>query len=331
MTEELTDLVARQQGVISRRQALRSMSAGAVQRRIKSGRWQTPHRGIYVTHSGPVDRRQRRWIAALAAGSGQVALLGGLSALETLGLRGFTVDNVHVLVPSNRTIRNPPPDVVVHRTSLIDPHDVHRSGSPPGTRSARSLIDAAQWATSDDRARAIIAAGFQQRLVRADDINSVLGRTLRARRRAVIVEAVRDAAAGAHSLPEAEFLRLCRRARLPVPDLQHRRKDRDGKQCYLDAYFSEWGVHVEIDGGQHVDVRHWWADMRRQNELWIPGDRVLRFPAWAIRHRPQDVTAQVRAALSASGWTPRGRKSLVRASRAGLGKDRRGGVVTPGG
>ena len=44
--------------------------------------------------------------------------------------------------------------------------------------------------------------------------------------------------------------------------------------------------------------------MRRQNELWIPGDRVLRFPAWVVRERPSDVLAQVRAALIAAGWQP---------------------------
>jgi very-short-patch-repair endonuclease len=63
------------------------------------------------------------------------------------------------------------------------------------------------------------------------------------------------------------------------------------------------GVLVEIDGGQHVEVRHAWADMRRQNEIWIAGDRVLRFPAWAVRHDGETVMQQVRAALHAAGWT----------------------------
>jgi very-short-patch-repair endonuclease len=72
----------------------------------------------------------------------------------------------------------------------------------------------------------------------------------------------------------------------------------------LDAYFEQWRLHVEVDGGQHMEVRQWWADMKRQNALWIPGDRVLLFPSWAIRHRPAEVVAQVRAALTAAGWTP---------------------------
>ena len=298
-------VLARQHGVIGRRQALRYMAAGTIDRRVASGRWQVPHRGVYVTHSGPIVRQQRRWVAALAAGAGRAALLGGLSALETLGFRGFGQEGVHVLIPARSTIRRPPAGVVVHRTSRLSAADVHRLGDPPGTTPARSLIDAAQWAGTDDRARTIIAAAFQQRLVRTDDVTQVLARMMRARRRALIAEAVADCALGAHSLPEGDFLRLCRRAALPLPLLQHRRRDERGRLRYLDAYFPEWGVHVEIDGGQHTDARQWWADMERQNALWIPGERVLRFPSWVVRHRPDDVAAQVCAALEAAGWRRR--------------------------
>jgi hypothetical protein len=44
--------------------------------------------------------------------------------------------------------------------------------------------------------------------------------------------------------------------------------------------------------------------MRRQNDLWIKGDRILRFPAWAVRHRPAETAGQLRRALEAAGWRP---------------------------
>jgi hypothetical protein len=297
----IAELLERQHGVISRPQALRHLTARVIERRISSGRWQAPHRGIYVTHSGPIARQQRRWVATLSGGDS--ALLGGLSALETLGFRGFPLEAIHVLVPAESTIRRPPVGVTIHRTSRLTGDEVHRLGDPPGTKAARSLIDAAQWAATDERALAIIAAGFQQRLVTPGDITTVLARMPRANRRALLAASVADA--GAHSMPEAAFLRLCRRAGFPPPSLQHMRRDDAGNRRYLDAYFAEWGLHVEIDGGQHMDVRQWWADMARQNALWIPGDRVLRFPSWAIRHHPDQVTAQLRAALYAAGWRPR--------------------------
>jgi very-short-patch-repair endonuclease len=87
------------------------------------------------------------------------------------------------------------------------------------------------------------------------------------------------------------------------PDLQERRTDAAGRVRYLDAYWREWRLHVEVDGAHHMDVSEWAADMRRQNDVWIAGDRILRFPAWLLRRRPGEVAAQLRAALVAAGWS----------------------------
>ncbi|MEU7588786.1 DUF559 domain-containing protein [Micromonospora sp. NPDC049230] len=103
-------------------------------------------------------------------------------------------------------------------------------------------------------------------------------------------------------MPELDFLSLVRRAGLPEPTRQKIRCDSAGRRRYLDAYFEQWRVHIEIDGGQHLDPRAWWADMSRQNGLWVDGDRVLRFPAWAIRAKPDEVVTQLRAALRSAGW-----------------------------
>lgn len=302
--DELTWQLFRQDRVITRRQALRHLSAKAIRARLSSGRWQQVGVGVYLTHTGPATRQQRRWIAVLAAGPVRPAVLAGQSALECQGLRGHRSGVLHVLIPARSRDRDVPSGVVVHRTTQLPAGDVHRQGQPPRTMPARSLVDAAQWAGSDEAARVIVAAGFQQRLATLEEVTAVLDRMPRAHRRALTREIATDAAGGAHSLPEAEFLRLCRRGGLPRPTRQTRRRDSGGRWRYLDVYFEEWGLHVEIDGGQHMEVRHWWQDMRRQNQLWIPGDRVLRFPSWAVRHRPDEVIAQVRAALVAAGWRP---------------------------
>ena len=110
------------------------------------------------------------------------------------------------------------------------------------------------------------------------------------------------ATVGASTLPEIDFVRLCRRYGLPLPDHQVLRRDAAGRPRYLDVYWGRYRAHVEIDGAWHTDADAWWADMRRQNELWIAGDRVLRFPAWLVRRRPARVAAQVHAALTAAGW-----------------------------
>jgi hypothetical protein len=301
---DLDFLLFRQSGVISRRQALRHLSEKAVRHRLASGRWRVAHRAVYVTHAGPLTEDARRWVASLAVGRGRPTYVAGLTALAVLGLRGFSTRRIDVLAPAHRRDADPPPYVVVHRVNALPLMDRHLGGSPPCTMPARSVLDAAQWATSDQHAVAIVAAAFQQRLVGAVDVEPVLARLPRLRRRAVVVAAVADAAGGAESGPEVAFARLCRRAGLPEPSRQVVRRDADGRKRYRDVYFDEYGVHVEIDGGQHLEARSWYEDMRQHNEIAIAGDRLLRFASWMVRQRPAEVLAQLRAALVAAGWRP---------------------------
>ncbi|MEO3742800.1 DUF559 domain-containing protein [Plantactinospora sp. B5E13] len=298
--DELTWLLFRQEGVLTRNQACRLVGESALRHRVRTGRWQKVHRSVYVAHNGPVTGEQKLWIAVLAGGP--QSFLAGMTAAIRCGLTGFRSEGVHLLRPVGLSSATPPPWVVVHRTTTLSNDDVNRNGLPPYTTNARSLVDAAAWAGSDDTARAIIAAGFQQRLVGVDDVHRVAYKMPSLRRRALILATANDARGGSESLSELRYLRAARRAGLPEPSRQHRRRDASGRLRYLDVYYEQFGVHVEIDGGQHLDVRQQWADMRRQNEVWIGGDRVLRFPAWLVRERPDEVIAQVRRALLAAGW-----------------------------
>ncbi len=291
-------MLFRQDGVISAAQARAFHTAAAIEHRVASGRWQRLHRGVFSTENGAVRYSQRLWCAVLACGPD--AFLAGLTAIAADGLRspGFVVD---VLIPLSRRVIRPPRGVVVHRSSVMPEGDLHRMAGPPRTRTARSLVDAAAWSTSD-AVRAAIADAFRRRLVGLDDVLDVLDRLPRAKNRAWVGQVARDAAGGAHSLAELNYLDLSRRSGLPEPSRQVVRRTTNGGRRYLDVRYDEWGVHVEIDGGHHLDAAAWWADMKRQNEIWIPGDRILRFPAWVVRERPDEVIAQVRAALRAAGW-----------------------------
>lgn len=299
---ELAWLLFRQDNVVSWGQARRFLSVGAIRHRISSGRWRRIHHRVYVTHSGPVGWEQRLWVAVLAGGEG--AVLAGGTALDGYGLHRYAGAGVHLLLPAGRQPRVLPTGVVVHRTSVLPDEDVHWMAAPPRTMPARSAVDAAGWAGTDQAACAIIAAVFQRGLVSLAEVEAVLDRLPRARRRSVILAAAHDAAGGSHSLAEIDYLRLSRKHGLPEPTRQVVRRDAAGTRRYLDVYYEQWRVHVEIDGAQHNDPRQQWADMKRQNEIWIQGDRVLRFPAFLIRHDPADLFAQVRAALIAGGWRP---------------------------
>jgi very-short-patch-repair endonuclease len=295
---EFERLSARQAGVLTLASAVRCAGRPAVRSRLASGRWRFVAVRVLVTQSGPLTDQQQLWASVLAAGQG--AALAGLTAARLDGLAGFDDRRIHVVIPRSRRVRQPPPGTVVHRSMLLGPADLHPTRLPPRTRLGRSLVDAASWAATDRTARAILAAGVQQRLVTPAGLIEVLQRCQRVPRRALMRATVADVAGGAEALSELDFCDLVRRFGLPEPDRQFRRDDSQGRR-WLDAVWEGARLVVEIDGRWHMDARAWWADMQRDNELTLDGYRVLRFPAFAVRDNPEAVARQIAAALHQAG------------------------------
>ena len=150
----------------------------------------------------------------------------------------------------------------------------------------------------------VVAMAFQQRLVDLDEVRRILAGMPRARRRQLTWSAATDAAGGAESLGELDLVGLLRRAGLPLPSRQAVRTDASGRRRYLDAWYDEWRLHVEIDGAHHLDPQQAWLDAQRHNDLWTTGTVVLRFPAWTLRTQPEVVVTTIRRALIALGWRP---------------------------
>jgi very-short-patch-repair endonuclease len=299
----LTELLTVQEGVLRVESAMKYLTRDALRWRISSGRWQLPCRGIVVAQSGALSEIQVLRIAALWAGPG--AALAGLTAARLDGLRGFHDGDqwldrpIHVLIPAHCPIRRVRPSlpVVPHYSRLLGEDDIHPLRQPPRTRMARSLVDAAAWMATDRGAQTVLAAGVQQRLVRVEDLVEVVARNQRLPRRAVIKDAVDDIAGGAQALSELDFTRLLRLHRLPEPDRQAQRSDSTGRRRWLDAVWEAARLIVEVDGIHHLDAAQYWADMDRDNDFTLSGYRVLRFPAFAVRHDPGQVARKVREAL----------------------------------
>jgi hypothetical protein len=300
--DPLTALIEAQEGVVARWQARRFLSDKAIRHRVASGRWRRVHRAVFYTYGGIPSLPQRHWVAVLAASTEDrpLACLGGITAMQVLGLRTITGKQVDVV--ADREI-SPPPGVVVHRVRLAE-EDRHPSMRPPITMPGRSVVDAAAWAGSDDEARLVIAASMQQRLVTAAEIWQVLDRLPTTHRRRLVTETVRDAAGGSHTLAELLLVKICRNAGLPIPDRQVGFRDTTGRRRYLDAVFDRWRVAVEVDGAHHDDVRQRWDDMERENAIVLAGYRVLRFPSHVVRNHPDEVAATLTAALEREGWRP---------------------------
>lgn len=289
--------------MLDTRSVLDRLSPAALRWRLRSGRWQQPCRGVIIAHSGPLSQIQMLRVAVLWAGRG--AALAGLTAARLQGFRGFDekAGVIHVLVPENRTVRENRPRlrIAVHYSRYLSSGDIHPAKEPPQTRIARSLVDASAWMGTERGARAVLAAGVQQRLVRVSDLAAEAVRNPRLRRRGLVMETLADIAGGAQALSELDFTRLViRRFGLPAPDRQAARRDARGKRRWLDAVWEKAGVIVEIDGAAHLDALEYWDDMDRDNSFQLKRYQVFRYPAWVVRHHPARIAADLRAALRAA-------------------------------
>lgn len=276
--------------VLTTAEAQTLFSRSAVRHRVASGQWQRPTRGVVVTHSGPLtdDQRERVVLAACPPGSA----LAGLTAAARLGLRGFEPAEIHVVLPAGA--KRPAPAAIVHWSTRLGPEDVLQR-RPRTTTLERSVVDAASWATSKEQARAIVIAAFQQRLTNVRRMRDALSRRGPCRHRAVIIQSILDAAGGIQSLPERDFDEIRVLADMPAPTRQARVAGKTGRY-YLDAWWEQWNLAVEIHGIPHLAVAQWTSDLHRTNELVIDGRRVLVFSSFAIRHDRATIIDQLRRA-----------------------------------
>ncbi len=262
---DLAEILERQDSVLTTAQAVATVGRNAMRWRLRSGRWQRHGRGVLVAHSGPLSSAQLTWAELLRCGTD--AVLAGLAAAQ---LDGFRVPSqilrgpVDVLLPPTR--KRLGGAATVRRSQFLSDADVHPARLPRRTRLPRSVVDAASWARFDDDARALVASGVQQRLVRSEGILAVAHRLHVFPRRRLIIATAHAASGGSHAVGELDALAMCRDHGLPLPTRQARRAGPRGVVRWLDLHFEEYGLVVEIDGLWHMEVSAWWADLRRLNE-----------------------------------------------------------------
>jgi very-short-patch-repair endonuclease len=312
---DLSGFLADHDGVLSTSAVLRFMTVDQLRWKIGSGRWQKVGRGVVATQSGPLNERQM--LRAVLLRAGPRSALAGLTAARLDGLKGFDdkaffADRpIHLLMPYGYKRRTPPLGltVVPHYSGRLDGTDVHPVRQPRRTRIARSLVDAASWMATDRGAMAVLAAGVEQRLARADDLRLVADRIGAFHRRKLIVETIGDIAGGSQSLSELDFIHQVVRAfQLPEPSRQAARRDARGRRRWIDAMWDQYKIVVEIDGAQHTeDALQRWDDMERDIDLGLAGYQTLRFPAWLVRNDPEYVARRILDALRRAGyqgWAP---------------------------
>lgn len=304
-------LADQQEGVVSRPQAYAlGTTRWEVRANLVAGRWQRLGRQTLAVHTGEITDAALRWVAVLEGGPR--AFLDGVSSLQAGGLKHFQTDTVRVSVPRGARIRRAK-GVDIRQTRRWAADDLTPGPGVPRTRNDIAAIRAALWARSDKQAALILSIVVQQGLATAEELGVQMLRVRRDRRRPFIHALLLDLIGGVRSLGEREFALACRRRGIPEPSRQVVRRGRNGTY-YLDVYWDEWHVVVEIDGIHHLWAQNVVGDALRQNDVTLQDAVVLRLPLLGFRIAEDEFFEQIERALMTAGWTPPPGRHTPRAS-----------------
>jgi very-short-patch-repair endonuclease len=259
-------IAAVQHGVITFAQLIAAgLTATAIRNRVRSGRLPRIHRGVYaVGHSGLSDKG--RWMAAVLACDG--AVLSHRSAAELWELLPPCKGPVHVTVPvpGGRKKRD---GIHLHRSPSLPNNATTRRDGIAVTTPARTLADLR---------RRIEPAIFRRALREAEFRGLELGDVPSDRSRSEL---------------ERAFLRLCRRHRLPTPEVNV-----GVGRFTVDFLWRREGLVVETDGyAAHRGRQAFEDDHARELELHALGYRLRRFTDRQVEHQPRAVARAVADAL----------------------------------
>jgi len=267
-------IAGRQHGVITTKQLYRcGLSSSGIGGWVKSGRLHRVHRGVYAVGHMPVSREGWWMAAALAMGGG--AALGHRSAAVLWGFaprfaKGWAEGPIDVIVPGagGRARRR---GIRVHRAATLLPNHTTRRRSVPVTTPARTLADLR---------RAVSGREWQAALREAEYLRLPLEGLFKGD--------------GTRSGEEARLLGICRRHRLPEPEVNV-----PVGPYTVDFLWRAERLVVEVDTyGTHGGRSMFHADRIRDAWLKRHGHEVLRVTDRWMREAPAQVAATIGSLLA---------------------------------
>jgi hypothetical protein len=298
----LRHLARRQYGVVSRPQALRAgLSTDMIKFRVRSGRWQPIHQGVYATFTGPPGRAAQLWAAVLASGPGAALSYETAADLHGLTEKGSTAGPVHITVPRERRI-TPVDGVCIHRSDRAV-HTVEAHSNPPRTKVEETVLDLTQAAPSFDDVCGWVTRALARDLTNESRLRDAMSMRKKLRWRADLEALVIAAEGGDHSVLEFRYHRDVERAhRLPEPARQVPFTGPGGRRGRRDRVYQPYGVVVELDGRLAHPAERQWQDKARDNAAAVDGQQTLRY-GWAqVRWEACATAAQLAAVLRRRGW-----------------------------
>lgn len=299
LPDECRDLIARQCGVISRRQAHQYRIAdAAIDNQLRIGRWQRLYRGVYATFTGPPPREARLTAALLRAGPG--ATLSYQTAAELARLTDEPAARIHITVPVG-CHPEAIPGVVIHRSARIR-QARHPALRPAQTRIEETTLDLAGTAPGFDDAFGWLCRATGRRLTTSSRLRAAVTTRSRIRWRGEILDALTDIGSGVHSNLERRYARDVERAHRLPPARRQVQMMHGSRSRYLDNLYEGLGVAVELDGRAAHPAERRWADIHRDNFSARSGIITLRYSWTDVAGRPCWVAAELAEILRSRGW-----------------------------
>jgi very-short-patch-repair endonuclease len=268
-------IAGRQHGVLSTAQLEAvGIQRPSISKRVAAGRLHRVFRGVYaVGHAGLSN--EGRWMAAVLA-CGEGAVLSHRSAAELWGMLQVDGGPIHVITRRSAGRRHL--GLCAHRSPSLTVHETTRYRAIAVTTPARTLADLSR----------VVSDGLVRKATRqAEYLRLPLG------------EIETD---GTRSDLERSFVGLCRRHRLPTPEVNQR----IGPYT-VDFLWRDERVVVETDAyATHRGRQAFEDDRARELYLHGLGMRVRRFSARQLEAQPKAVVAAIRRELAL--WLPSGKQ-----------------------
>jgi very-short-patch-repair endonuclease len=289
-------IAQRQHGVISLEQLIGvGMNRRTAQERAERGSLHRIHQRVYAVGHGGLTRKGR-WMAAVLA-CGPAAVLSHRSAAAIWGLRSARSGRIDVTASGRRG--RSPSGIDAHRDGHLAASDRSVVDGIPCTSVARTLLDLAgvlsprelENAITQSEIHRIFDLGETQELIRRSS-----GRRGVARLR-LAIETHDPRAERANPGLEREFLRLCRRANLAMPEVNVP-VDLPGGHVIADFLWHKQRLIAETDDrASHQTETAFDGDRRRDRHLKLAGWDVIRCTWQQVTREPEELSAELRALL----------------------------------
>jgi very-short-patch-repair endonuclease len=267
----IADVAARQHGVVAQAQLLAAgFSTSAISRRVGQGQLHRVHRGVYAVGHPGISLRSSWMAAVLAYGEG--AAVSYRSAAELWGLLRPNGEPIDISVPgyAGKARRV---GIRLHRRGTLEAEVLTRRHGIPVTKLAQTIADL----------RAAVPGWELRRAIRqADVLGLPHGEDARHDR--------------TRSDLERDFLLICKRHRLPCPEVNVR-----VGPYLVDFLWRERCLAVETDGyGYHRGRQAFRDDRRRDLDLRGHGFEVVRLSEEQVADEPEQVAKILRKVLASA-------------------------------